>query len=404
MVAQNRAGPRPIPYRRLTSKRLSEALQYCLGPEAQQAAMLVAEKMQTEIGVKAAVRSFHRHLPASVMGCDLVAGLPATWAYTKSRRAIKLSGAAAEILIRSRRIKAEDLRLYKSKPISIENRRWDFVTSSMSVSMGVSYDIIASLSGFWRNPQKLHERNSRQRALARVASEASSSAIGDEVGEISNKEIAKMVGASAMSIPHFAGATVKAFLVDVPVAFAEGFRNTPKLYGEKVKAHEPVTDWKSGFKVAGTTFAQQMAEGLTDILVQPVKGAAKEGVIGFGTGLGKGTMGTLTKPTAGELYPFLPLGTSSYGIKHASGSLDIPVKAFTSLFTQQFTPRRRNPLHLLSACRTNTSFAQMVQRLTVTWWCRSLTGYHGRSRDRTLSASERASHERYQEQQQVLHC
>ena len=255
--------------------------------------------MKSELGVKAAVRSFHRQLPADVMGCDLVTGLPATWIYTKSKRNIKVSGAAAEILIQSRRIKAEDLHLYKSKPFSVDVRRWDFVTSSMSVSMGFSYDIIASLGGFWRNPQRLHERNSRQRTLARVTSEASSTVDGD-FGENSNKTLAKMVGASAMSIPHFAGVTVKGFLVDIPVAFTEGFRNTPKLYGEKVPDHAPVTDWKSGFKVAATTFAHQMAEGVTDIVVQPVKGAMEEGVIGFGVGLGKGSLQSFTKPAAGK--------------------------------------------------------------------------------------------------------
>jgi hypothetical protein len=243
------------------------------------------------------------------MRCDLIAGLPATWIYTKSRRDIKLSGAAAEILIQSRRIKAEDLHLYKSKPIIIENRRWDFLTSSLSVSMGVSYDILASLSGFWRNPQQIRKEKGKQRALARVSSVASSSVIDNEEGKSSGKDIAKMVGASAMSIPHFTGAAVKGFVVDLPVAVAEGFRNTPKLYGENVPSHAPVTDWKSGITVAGTTFAHQMAEGLTDLLVQPVKGGAKGGVIGFGKGVGKGALQTLTKPTAGKFPDVAPYWT-----------------------------------------------------------------------------------------------
>ncbi|ETI27554.1 hypothetical protein G647_00003 [Cladophialophora carrionii CBS 160.54] len=298
MVARNGVGPRPIPYRRLTTRKLSEALQYCMSSAAKEAAAFIAAKMQAELGVKAAVQSFHRHLPADFMGCDLIVDLPATWIYTKSRTDIKISGAAAEILIQSRRIKAEDLQLYKSKPIIIENRRWDFLTSSLSVSMGVSYDIIASLSGFWRNPQRFRERQDKQRALARGSSQASSSRLDGEEEKSSGKDIAKMVGASAMSIPHFTGVAVKGFVVDLPVAVAEGFRNTPKLYGENVPSHAPVTDWKSGFTVAGKTFAHQMAEGLTDLLVQPVKGAARGGVVGFSKGIGKGALQTLTKPTA----------------------------------------------------------------------------------------------------------
>lgn len=332
-MAHNGAGPPPIPHRRLTSNKLSEALRYCLSPDATLAAALVSEKMKAEVGLKAAVRSFHRQLPASVMGCDLVAGLPATWIYTKPKRNIKMSGAAAEILIQSRRLKAEDLHLYRPKPFSVDVRRWDFVTSSMSVSLGFSYDIVASLSGFWRNPQRLHERKARQRALARVTSEASSSAIDDDIGESSNKSLARMVGASAMSIPHFAGVTVKGFLVDVPVAFTEGFRNTPKLYGEKVPDHAPVTDWKSGIKVAATTFVHQMAEGVTDILVQPVKGAAKDGVIGLGVGLGKGSLQALTKPAAGKSCIFFPSNSGSPVLKRASASSVTLGKVYTSLST-----------------------------------------------------------------------
>lgn len=330
MVAHKGAGPPPIPRRRLTVEKLSQAIQYCASPVAKEAAAKLAEEMRLELGVKAAVQSFHRHLPKSVMSCDLISDLPATWTYKKSRKNIKISGAAAEILIQSRRIQAEDLQLYKPKPIIIENRRWDFVTSSVSVSMGVSYDILASLSGFWRNPQELRKRKEKEQALTRATTLTSQSSVGEEDDRgSSSKDIAKMVGASAMSIPHFTAAAVKGFVVDLPYAMAEGFRNTPRIYGEKIADHSPVTDWKSGVVVASTSFARQMAEGVTDILVQPVKGAAKDGVVGFGTGLGKGALQTVTKPAAGMLViTMLTLSSllnSRYGPRwlHRSGSLQV---------------------------------------------------------------------------------
>jgi sterol 3beta-glucosyltransferase len=34
--------------------------------------------------------------------------------------------------------------------------------------------------------------------------------------------------------------------IDLPHAFTEGFHNIPTLYGDKVRDHGPVTDWKSG--------------------------------------------------------------------------------------------------------------------------------------------------------------
>jgi hypothetical protein len=64
--------------------------------------------------------------------------------------------------------------------------------------------------------------------------------------------VAKMVGASAMSIPKLYGFMLKGFLVDTPLAVTEGLRATPRLYGEEVKDHEPITGFRSGMRVAGS--------------------------------------------------------------------------------------------------------------------------------------------------------
>ncbi|KIY00069.1 uncharacterized protein Z520_03754 [Fonsecaea multimorphosa CBS 102226] len=298
VVAASRAGPPPISHKKLNSKNLSNSIRFCLREETQQAAKGVAEKMFDELGVKAAVHSFHRHLPVNDMGCDLIKGLPATWVYRRSKNYLKISGAAAEILIQAQRIRADDLRLYKPKPFTIENRRWDFLTSSLAVSMEVSYDLLAALSGFWRNPRAIRKQKEKERALSRASSHQTEIAAENDPGEGSSKQFAKMAGASAMSISHITGIVIKGSLVDIPVAVAEGLRNTPKLYGQEVPDHAAVTDWKSGITVAGTTFVHQMAQGLTDLVVQPAKGLAREGVIGFGKGIGKGALQTATKPTA----------------------------------------------------------------------------------------------------------
>lgn len=56
------------------------------------------------------------------------------------------------------------------------------------------------------------------------------------------------------------GATLaKGALVDVPVALAEGFRNAPRLYGEDLKEHDKVTDWKTGGTVAGKVYRSSLA-------------------------------------------------------------------------------------------------------------------------------------------------
>ncbi|KIX01912.1 uncharacterized protein Z518_07851 [Rhinocladiella mackenziei CBS 650.93] len=297
MVAVARAGPTPIPSKNLNSQNLSQAIRYCLSDQAAHAARRVSEKMRAESGVKAAVESFHRHLPLQDMHCDLINSLPAAWECTKPKTSIKLSGAATEILLQSGKIKPNDLRLYRPKPIFIENRRWNFVTSAASVQLEVSYDILAALSGFWRNPRAIHKQ--RQRELARhLAQPDGSDTSSYTKPETSRRDVVRMVGASAKALSDLPVAFVKGLTVDIPVAVTEGLRNTPKLYGEKVPDHVPITDWKSGLTVAGTTFVHQMAEGLSDIVVQPAKGLVNEGVFGFGKGIGKGALQTLTKPGA----------------------------------------------------------------------------------------------------------
>jgi hypothetical protein len=43
-----------------------------------------------------------------------------------------------------------------------------------------------------------------------------------------------------------------------------------------------------------------MSEGLTDIFVQPYKGAKEEGALGALKGFGKGTVALATKTSSGE--------------------------------------------------------------------------------------------------------
>jgi hypothetical protein len=76
MVAGAGAGPMPIPQRDITAESLSQAIRFCLSPEAASAAAVIAQKMQSERGVEAAVMSFHRNLPIKDMSCDVLPRLP----------------------------------------------------------------------------------------------------------------------------------------------------------------------------------------------------------------------------------------------------------------------------------------------------------------------------------------
>ena len=53
------------------------------------------------------------------------------------------------------------------------------------------------------------------------------------------------------SVSKMATSVLKWSPVDVPLALTEGLHNLPELYGDKVRKHNKVTDWKSGTAEAG---------------------------------------------------------------------------------------------------------------------------------------------------------
>jgi hypothetical protein len=112
MVARAGAGPKPIPFASLNFQTLTAAIQFCLTPEATEAARKLAIKMQTESGVTAAVESFHRNLPVDKMRCSLMPNQVAVWRYKKGKNSVTLSNAAVQILIEHQKIEEKRLQLF----------------------------------------------------------------------------------------------------------------------------------------------------------------------------------------------------------------------------------------------------------------------------------------------------
>lgn len=102
-------------------------------------------------------------------------------------------------------------------------QRWDPSTASASSMLGMMTDFTTSLSGTFIDPC-----NRASRADGGISA----------------------VGAVGQGLTGMTTAVAKGALVDVPLALAGGFKNTPQLYGETVRDHGTVTDWKSGGVVA----------------------------------------------------------------------------------------------------------------------------------------------------------
>ena len=108
------------------------------------------------------------------------------------------------------------------------------------------------------------------------------------------------MGRSAKSLGKVVGYWYKGMLVDMPLAASEGLRAVPRLYGDEVKEHGNVQDWKSGATVAGKNFVHGMVDGVSDLVMQPYQGGQQEGVKGVVKGLAKGTLGMTTKVSSGK--------------------------------------------------------------------------------------------------------
>ncbi|KAK0721774.1 hypothetical protein B0T26DRAFT_700265 [Lasiosphaeria miniovina] len=354
MVANAGAGPKPIPSKQLDSQKLAEGIAYCLTPQARSAAQSIAEQMKSEQGVQAAAQSWLRQLPKHRLRCDLVPSEPAAWVYKKGKKPIKLSKIAAEELVSRKVIEAKKLEHHHTKPMTIDVTRWDPITGGASAVMATAVDMTDSITGMvtkpvdeYRHEQRRRERE-RKRDVARqgahhdtldvadgrsspAGSSTSGAASTDDFGKPKPRSMAGTVaGASAKSIGMLGPTAAKGMLVDFPLAITEGMKSVPQLFGTKVRHHGPVTDAKSGAAVAGKTFAWGFADGLSDLVMEPIRGARDEGALGAVKGIGKGAVSLVAKSGAGMFglfaYPSAGIAKSLRTAVH-SGARKVLAKA-----------------------------------------------------------------------------
>ena len=121
-------------------------------------------------------------------------------------------------------------RSLRSKTYYVENKRWDPLTAGASSTLGTITNFTSALGGTFVDPfiqmKRVHD-----------------------AGEGGSKTTAALNTAGA-GVVDIGGSVVKGTLVDMPLALAEGLRNTPALYGGEVRDYGPITDWKSGGVVA----------------------------------------------------------------------------------------------------------------------------------------------------------
>ncbi|PKS06254.1 hypothetical protein jhhlp_007000 [Lomentospora prolificans] len=329
MVATAGAGPKPIHHKALNVDNFSAAIRYCLTPEASAAAQKIAASIQAETGVKQAVKSFHDHILAYNIRCDLLPERAAAWTCkTKSGKSIKLSSLAGEILVNASVLSRKQLKRYEINPIEIRNRRWDPVTGVVSAALHTGKGMLVATSDIVVKPVKTYRSLNAKYSSSLDDAERGGSAtppLTPSSAGSSNKyanpllypgesrscmsNTAAMVSSSVSGVGGFFKAYSKGILLDIPLSAAEGLRAVPNLYGEQVPEREKITDWKSGAFVGGKQFVTGFSGGVSDLDVQPIKGANADGVRGAAVGLGKGFVGFVTKVLSA------PLGLVAYSFE-----------------------------------------------------------------------------------------
>ncbi|APA15868.1 hypothetical protein sscle_15g106380 [Sclerotinia sclerotiorum 1980 UF-70] len=296
MVAAAGAGPPPIDHQSLTVTILSNSIRFLLSPDAVVAAHELAVKIRQENGVKEAVNSFHRNLPLKTISCELLTKEPATWFWKKGKKNLKLSHQAAAVLVEKEKINTSNLSIYKPQPIVIKNRRWDPWTATTSAAVDSAVDISLAIGQIGTKYRKeyqgaLTKKRDNGTTSSRTALQAGSIALGKGFQNL--------------------GMAITKSAIELPLAVADGCHEIPGLYGDKPRDYGDVTDWKSGGLVGMKSFGYGIADGFAGLFTQPVKGAMKDGGKGFVKGVGKGTVGFLTKPFSGIFgfvsYPALGL-------------------------------------------------------------------------------------------------
>ncbi|KAI9097094.1 UDP-Glycosyltransferase/glycogen phosphorylase [Phlyctochytrium arcticum] len=139
MVASQRAGPPPLPFKRLTADRLAQCFEFAISDEAQMRAKEIGLRMCNENGVAAGVASFHKHLPLDAMRCQIDPEAVAT-KYDQKRH-LRLSARVVEELVAAEKISRTDLVSYRPHPWNFKEIRSDDRDRASHDDIGNSTDL-----------------------------------------------------------------------------------------------------------------------------------------------------------------------------------------------------------------------------------------------------------------------
>lgn len=351
-VAEAKAGANEvISYKKLTAERLAEGIKQCLTEEARDNAKKIADSIATEgDGAQNAVKSFHRSLPLSgrsSMRCSILQDRVAVWNLRHS--SLRLSAIAAEVLQKAGKVQWSQLKLlrhYEWNDFDGPGGPFTGGAGALSTSlyeMGAGFGMVPMRMA--KHIQKRNEierkkkerrqrREERQQARAEqytgeqkngakepgtneqdapgrppplryeTGTTMASTMSGEQPGHLPRTLLedfgsgVKRTGAALLTMPN-----------DFSLAIAQGFHNTPRLYGDAtVRKPVRITGVKSGCVAARKEIQYGVTDAWTGLVMQP-KGDWEDAdtlpakFAGLGTGIGKGLGGFVLKNISAIISP-----------------------------------------------------------------------------------------------------
>jgi hypothetical protein len=343
MVSKAKAGAHEcIPYKKLNAERLAEGITQCLTEEARENVKKIAESIENEgDGALNAVRSFHRSLPLrghGSMRCDFLDNRAAVWKIKNTD--VKLSAIAAELLVEKKKLKWSELRLLRhyewndfGGPGEPVTGVWGSIMTSLTdAAMGVG-GVPVEMSKSIKKREKLRGKKRaiqkrKQNQQATLSKADSNTADGPATKDPDKKQDksdrpAATRGESSLSkleepeeelveeLAHEAGAgfrktggAIARFPMNLTLALAQGFHNAPRLYGDETVRRPPrVTGFHSGLRAGRDELIYGVMDGVSGVVMQPIRGAKQQGVIGAARGVGFGIGGFVLKDIAAIIGP-----------------------------------------------------------------------------------------------------
>lgn len=357
MTARAEAGAREVyPLKELTVEKFATGIQQCLEPSSMENAQAIAKSIALEgDGAQNAVDSFHRGLGLSSkhsMRCVVFEDRVAVWQVMHTD--MKLSALAADLLVENKQLSWHDLELIRHKKWADFSGPGEPITGAGGVVVGVFQEALHGVTEIHDSTKadwKRIERRRRKRKGNSVAAaivmpgqmaQQARAASKDEDAEDARvkvnltgeaepvRNLASIVGDSGDTRPQNPRiATTSSLSGPAPVVLAKdvgrgighsfksivllpidmlnaitlGFRNAPRLYGDRTVRSPPqnIRGFRQGVQIAGKEYFLGLYDGTTGLVRIPYLDVHEDGISGLPKGVARGLGGLVLKTVAGTL-------------------------------------------------------------------------------------------------------